>query len=73
MVAVAAKKKTKSEFTRCPHCPQRYGSEETLTAHVHKHRREHRAKLIPPEHHATLHPANHTAMLKSILKRAGHG
>lgn len=72
MAAKPAKKKPK-DFTRCPHCPQRYGSEQTLAAHVEEHRRKARNDLLSPEHQAVLHPLNHHAMLTGILKKAGHG
>jgi hypothetical protein len=73
---MAPAKKTKAkakEFTRCPHCSKRYGSEETLAAHVNEHRAKVRNQLLSPEHQAVLHPAVHHAMLKVLLKKAGHG
>ena len=72
---MAAKKKAKAnQFERCPHCPKRFGSEETLTAHVIDHRREYRDKMLAPEHKALVDPQAHHAMLKDILRRkGGHG
>lgn len=68
-----ANTKAKGEFTRCPHCPQRYGSEQTLAAHVADHKAKHVSAMLAPEHKAVLHPAVHHATLKGILKKAGHG
>jgi uncharacterized C2H2 Zn-finger protein len=65
--------KAKPTFTRCPHCPQRFGSDTSLQAHVNDHRAKYIQELVKPEHLAVLHPDRHHAELKKILKRAGHG
>lgn len=70
---MAAAKKAKGEFTRCPHCTQRYGSEESLARHVTDHRIKHLKASVKPEHLAVLDPRAHHQELKDILKRGGHG
>ena len=65
--------KAKVEFTRCPHCYQRYGSENSLAVHVADHRAKHLQATVSPEHLAVLHPQAHHDELKRILKRGGHG
>jgi hypothetical protein len=71
-VATKATKK-KSEFTRCPHCHLRYGSEQSLQNHVGEHRAKYVSEMFKPEHLAVLDPRAHHAELKAILKRGGHG
>lgn len=63
----------KAEFTRCPHCTQRYGSEQSLMAHVADHRAKYLDAMVAPEHKAVLDPRAHHQELKRILKRGGHG
>lgn len=63
----------KAEWTRCPHCTQRYGSEASLQAHVADHRVKYLDTMLAPEHKAVLDPRAHHAELKGILKRGGHG
>lgn len=66
--------KAKPEFTRCPHCPQRYGSEASLQAHVGDHRAQFLKDTVKPEHRALLDPRRHADALKEHLKRrGGHG
>jgi hypothetical protein len=72
-MAAAKKAKPKNEFTRCPHCTKRFGSEHTLAAHVTDHRIQHIKASVHPDHLAVLHPLAHHEELKSILKRGGHG
>jgi hypothetical protein len=69
----AKKSKGKAEFTRCPHCHLRFGSEESLGAHVNEHIAKVRAQLISPEHRKLLDPTAHHAMLKERLRKGGHG
>lgn len=61
----------KPEFTRCPHCHLRYGSETSLQAHVNDHRAKYINDLIKPEHQAVLDPRRHAEELKAHLKRKG--
>jgi len=68
-----AEEKKPKEFTRCPHCYQRYGSEQSLTAHVNDHRAQYIAASIHPDHLAVLDPRSHHDELRRILKRGGHG
>ncbi len=61
----------KPTFVRCPHCPQRYGSDTSLQAHVNDHRAKFIQELVPAEQRAVLDPRAHHEKLKAILKRAG--
>lgn len=60
---------SKPEFIRCPHCPKRYGSEQTLAAHVADHRAQYFQAMVAPEHREVLHPQRHAERLRQVIKR----